>query len=1230
MPWEKSGSLYLYSTIMSLINPIKNSRTKLLSVFCCFSLSIAFAQIKNSNANILFYQLNTANGLTDNYINSMAVDKTGNLWIGTGDGLNMFNGKTVIKFFNQEYPQLRSDIIRQVLCDNNNRVWVLTAEGNVTVIDDQRKFHRLGLYIDKQFVATGAMFQTISNGIILLGKGKHYKLNPGTAFNDADSLSMRNFSVFSLAGCDSLFIKGYSQAVAFDADRYFFNSADGIYNVNYKTAALERKYNVSGKLLLTKWDDKGLLMYDEKENQLQLLDLVSEKISFPLEGIRDQFGEIPTAFFTRAKKISETQLLLTTRKAGLYIYDISSRHLFNYRHNAADPTTVINNSPAVITKGNDGWVFLGATPNGVSYFNSNAVIGQRAIFQDKFGNSYDGYINTLTTLDNDKYYICTSENLIEWTRSTNATEFVNYATIKGKPLLSGEEVYNLAFDSMQHLWVATAHYGIFILDKNKKQIKHLEYDSTQFNTIPKKQVIHMQVGLDGYMWLSTASGVCKVHPSTFKIERFTDTALSIVDKEYCYRAWFSDRNTMWFCMARQGLWKYDLITRKVKIYDETNGLLSKEVFTINKDRFNNIYVGTVKGLSIFFTNGTSRSFSMKDGLLNKRVEALLLDKQNRMWIGNDVGLACFNIQDTSIKVFDERYGLSIQGFRINSYHQNSDDELVWGTERGLQYFYPDDMLRQKINFTPTINRVETRNIFSDLTRSDSFHLSAFDNYVTFYFTSIDYSTHLRTFYEYKLEGLDKDWIKVIDQNFVRYSSLPPGTYTFKVRASNDGKVWKDAENSVMISIAKPWWQELWFKIAGLILGLLLIWYVINYYRKKQIEQREELETEAVVNYFASQINSGRNADEILWDVVRNCISKLNFVDCVIYLVDEKRNVLVQRAAYGAKNEQAFDIHEPIEIAIGKGIVGTVAKTGIAEIISDTDKDPRYIVDDEKRYSEIAVPLMMDGKVIGVIDSEHPRKNYFTPNHLKILSAIGVLCANQLERAKVEEEIQVAEKEVLVNKQKVAESRLQSLRLQMNPHFLFNALNSIQQMILANEDMVATSYLSRFSKLLRSILVHSDKEMVTLKEEIEILNLYVELESVRFKDKFSYSINYDPDIDTEEIKIPTLLVQPFVENAIWHGLMHKEDMKELAIEFTEEGDFIKCIVQDNGIGRKKSNELKISTGQGSKHKSKGIEVSVERLKNMRNDSGVCGKMNIIDLKDDAGNIKGTKVELYFPV
>jgi LytS/YehU family sensor histidine kinase len=405
---------------------------------------------------------------------------------------------------------------------------------------------------------------------------------------------------------------------------------------------------------------------------------------------------------------------------------------------------------------------------------------------------------------------------------------------------------------------------------------------------------------------------------------------------------------------------------------------------------------------------------------------------------------------------------------------------------------------------------------------------------------------------------------------------------------------------------------------------------LNRIRKKQKREREELETEVVINYFASQINQHQHIDDLFWDVVKNCISRLNLEECVLYMIDKERNMLVQKAAFGPKNTMDNTIFKPIEIPVGQGITGSVALTKKAEIVNNTEKDPRYIVDDERRHSEIAVPIVVDGEVIGVIDSEHSQRNFFTQKHLGLMTTISILTANQIQRIHVEEEKQKAEIEVLQNKQKATESRLQSLRLQMNPHFLFNALNSIQQMILANEEMVATKYLSRFSKLLRSILIHSDKEMISLKEELDILKLYVELESVRFKEAFSYEINCEDDIDCDEVKIPTLLVQPFVENAIWHGLMHKEGPRHLKIEFTEKNDIIHCIIEDNGIGRQKAKEMRISTGQDKKHTSKGIEVSMERLKAIQKNGGTPGSLFIHDLVDAQGHAVGTRVEINLPI
>ncbi|MEL7064150.1 MAG: GAF domain-containing protein, partial [Bacteroidota bacterium] len=125
----------------------------------------------------------------------------------------------------------------------------------------------------------------------------------------------------------------------------------------------------------------------------------------------------------------------------------------------------------------------------------------------------------------------------------------------------------------------------------------------------------------------------------------------------------------------------------------------------------------------------------------------------------------------------------------------------------------------------------------------------------------------------------------------------------------------------------------------------------------------------VLMYFSESLLDIEDEETILWDLAKNCIAKLGFVDCVVYLLDESRDVMIQKAAYGPKNPKDFEIREPVERPLGFGIVGHVAASGNAELIHDASKDERYEEDDEFRYSEVCVPIIIDGKVIGIIDCE---------------------------------------------------------------------------------------------------------------------------------------------------------------------------------------------------------------------------------------------------------------------
>jgi LytS/YehU family sensor histidine kinase len=208
-----------------------------------------------------------------------------------------------------------------------------------------------------------------------------------------------------------------------------------------------------------------------------------------------------------------------------------------------------------------------------------------------------------------------------------------------------------------------------------------------------------------------------------------------------------------------------------------------------------------------------------------------------------------------------------------------------------------------------------------------------------------------------------------------------------------------------------------------------------------------------------------------------------------------------------------------------------------------------------------------------------------------------------------------------------ELEMQSLRAQMNPHFIFNSLNSINRFILQNNKAEATEYLTKFSRLIRMILNSSSNASVSLAEDLEALQLYLELESVRFEKKFCYKIECDPEIDTDFIQVPSMLLQPFVENAIWHGLMNKEGEGHLWININREDSTLICTITDDGIGRRRAAELEKRSG---KHKSMGMKITESRIAMMQEMVGAGKSVEVRDLVDTEGRAGGTEVVLKIPV
>ena len=230
---------------------------------------------------------------------------------------------------------------------------------------------------------------------------------------------------------------------------------------------------------------------------------------------------------------------------------------------------------------------------------------------------------------------------------------------------------------------------------------------------------------------------------------------------------------------------------------------------------------------------------------------------------------------------------------------------------------------------------------------------------------------------------------------------------------------------------------------------------------------------------------------------------------------------------------------------------------------------------------------------------------------------------QLEKERAEQKQRESEFE-----RKVSDAALHSLRSQMNPHFIFNCLNSIKLYAVENNQEAATSYLGKFSRLMRLVLENSKSDRITLQQEVETLRLYMEMEAMRFKDKLHYKIDIADNMDMEYIEIPPMLIQPYVENAIWHGLMPKENGGTLVVALRCEDNTLQITVTDNGVGRVKAAELKSKSATA--HRSFGMSITHERMELINQMYNTNMSVIINDLHDEQGNATGTQVIIDIPI
>ena len=713
--------------------------------------------------------------------------------------------------------------------------------------------------------------------------------------------------------------------------------------------------------------------------------------------------------------------------------------------------------------------------------------------------------------------------------------------------------------------------------------------------------------------------------------------------EYRVTGMFIDKNNnLWVGTWQNGLFSlhYEVVDNHIQVLKKEHFLPDANIRALYEDSKGNIWAGTrYQGVYRLSKNEkdsfTILNFNQSTGLTSNFVKGIREDTNGNFWIAFYYGLDKLIFLNDSFHVFNfsrvNNYFASITGI------ETDDDNTLWlATGEGLVKIKDGELEK-----TPPLPVYITKIFSADSTyplHAKKIQLNYHQNQVQFEYSAPGYINEKQILYSYRLSGSsDIEWSKAANQHIVSYAGLQPGKYRFEVRASGWNGAW-GIPAAIDFVITPPFWKTWWFISLLSFCGFLLIYWFVKWRikniqtiaaEKLKVQQlnaeqyKSKLELEQIINYFSSSLIDKNNIEDVLWDVAKNLIGRLGFVDCMIYLWNEDKTKMIQKAGFGPKGSIEQISKQPFDVSPGQGVVGYVMQTKEAILIPDTSKEDRYRPDEMIRLSELTVPVIYNSELIGVIDSEHSEKNFFTQRHLQILNTIATLVADKIKSIEAEQLLQSARLEMYSINEQLSKARLEALRSQMNPHFIFNCINSIDALIQSNDKYNATIYLNKFAKLIRNILDSSKQNTVSLANDLDTLKLYIELEQFRHEDKFTAEIKADDELLQDDYKVPPLIIQPFVENAIQHGLRYRHDHNgKLFITISKLDNYLQYIVEDNGVGRNTFNN------HLQKNKvSYGIDMSNERVKLFNNEEKT--SVQITDLFRN-GKPSGTKVEVYLKI
>ncbi|MBL7941546.1 MAG: histidine kinase, partial [Flavobacteriales bacterium] len=746
-------------------------------------------------------------------------------------------------------------------------------------------------------------------------------------------------------------------------------------------------------------------------------------------------------------------------------------------------------------------------------------------------------------------YCCTRRGLFSFDPATHQFRKLNWMDEE----FSETGVYKM-IEYGDDLWFLCRYSRLYCYHKKTGRFDKFEPREGDKSAIPGNYMPFMELSDEGIVWLIGAECISWMDPA--------DTIFHTSDFFGGQRKYGNTNvnsvlkmgDEIWFSTNYEGVYVIDCNHKTCKPleHEEIQNLTSRVLLCT--DPAGNTWMGSAKGVFIYSKG-------------NPHLEPYLLERSLAMGERHLVGV---NMPDGRIAVASNFEALVLDG--------------------GLR----PDVLRIAPPVVSLVSSTDTVALFLDrdiLFDSDRNHFS-------FQFSTPSATGISFVEYQYRIEGIDDQWIDAGRKNSAFYGNLSGGDYVVWVRARSGKGPWVQMIRPLKITISKKYYETIWFKSA---LALILVFLLIVVVRRRKAIERAADRQKALKHFV--EMKGIPSMGALQSDVINAVTNQLRFVWCMVVFKENEGHYVVAQSTATPQN---------------------LRDTGEFDWAADADDIMKRLTQSGDN-SVLVKPLSGDENQLGwIIAGGHKEDNAYTADAATV-NDIASVAAAMVASSLNENEIKRKEELLAEVNALLSESQLVSLRAQMNPHFVFNCLNSIQESIVMKQYAEASLYLNKFSKLFRMVLQNSSRSLISLEDEINVLTLYLELEHMRFQRSFDYRIDADEDLDISDIQVPSMLIQPFVENALWHGLMHKPSDRKLVIRFYPVSDdvFI-CEVEDNGIGRKKAGEIKAERNKTISHESKGINISTDRLRLISLQQGKQAAVRFEDLYDADGNAAGTRV------